>query len=383
MTFAGPELLWWLLAAPVAAWVAAWAWRRRLAADAAWAGRGLWDRLRPGWRPRRLAVSVVALALAVAAIATALARPRWGAVDTEVERTGVDVVLVLDSSLSMNARDVIPSRLGVAETLVRRLVREMPGNRVALVQAEGEGVVLAPLTLDGAVIDLLLDAVEPGSLPVPGTELAPALATALDLFDGTGEKHRVAILLTDGEDHGAGLGEVLARMKAANVAVHVLGVGTPEGAPLPLPGGPGSGGTGRLGGLLGRSDGMKRDEAGDVVISRLDEPLLESIAEETGGVYLRATGPAIDLAPLREQIDAMEKTTYESDMVTTEAERFQWPLALAAGALLVHLLVGPFAPLRRAGARFAATPWRARRAATLTEPGALPGTASARREVAA
>ena len=362
MTFATPELLWLLLAAPAAAWVAAWAWRRRLAADAAWAGRGLWDRLRPGWRPRRLAVTVVLLAVAVAGVTAALSRPRWGAVETEVERTGVDVVFVLDSSLSMNARDVLPSRLGVAETLIRRLVREMPGNRVALVQAEGEGVVLAPLTLDGAVVDLLLDAVEPGSLPVPGTELAPALAAALELFDATGDKHRVAVLLSDGEDHGAGLDEVLDRLAAANVAVHVVGVGTPEGAPVPVPGGGADDGRG---GLFGRRDGMKRDESGAVVISRLDEPLLEGIAAETGGLYLRAGGPALDLAPLRQRIDAMEKTSFESDTLTTEEERFQWPLALAAAALLAHLVAGPFAHRRPARA------WR-RRARRRTRPAAVP-----------
>ena len=380
MTFAARELLWLLLAVPAAAWVAAWAWRRRLAADAAWAGRGLWDRLRPGWRPRRLAVSVALGVLAVAGVAASLSRPRWGAVETEVERTGVDVVFVLDSSLSMNARDVVPSRLSVAETLIRRLVREMPGNRVALVQAEGEGVVLAPLTLDGAVIDLLLDAVEPGSLPVPGTELAPAFAAALELFDATGDKHRVAVLLSDGEDHGAGLDEVLDRLSAANVAVHVLGVGTPEGAPLPLPGGAGDEPRGPL---FGRRDGMKRDESGDVVISRLDEPLLEGIAAATGGVYLRAAGPALDLAPLRRRIDAMEKTSFESDTLTTEEERFQWPLALAAAALLVHLVAGPFAHGRPSRARLGPARRHGRTAAAPAAVQAPGGAPPAREEAAA
>jgi len=378
VTFAAPTLLWLLVAVPLAAWVAAWAWRRRLAADAAWAGRGLWDRLRPGWRPRRLAVSAALVALAVAGVAGSLARPRWGAVETEVERTGVDVVFVLDSSLSMNARDVVPSRLTVAETLIRRLVREMPGNRVALVQAEGEGVVLAPLTLDGAVIDLLLDAVEPGSLPVPGTELAPAFGAALELFDATGDKHRVAVLLSDGEDHGAGLDETLDRLSAANVAVHVLGVGTPEGAPVPLPGAGGDRGGG--GGLFGRRDGMKRDASGDVVISRLDEPLLEGIAAETGGVYLRATGPALDLAPLRRRIDAMEKTSFESDVLTTEEERFQWPLALAAAALLAHLVAGPFAHRRPSRVRRGRTARRRAPAADSAVGPPVPSQARPRRE---
>ena len=110
-------------------------------------------------------------------------------------------------------RDVAPSRLFVAKALVRRMVRALPGNRVGLVQAEGTGVVLAPLTLDGGVLDLLLDTVEPGSLPTPGTELAPGLETALRLFGEESEKHRVLVVLSDGEDHGGGVNERIALLK--------------------------------------------------------------------------------------------------------------------------------------------------------------------------
>ncbi|HMB52572.1 MAG TPA: VWA domain-containing protein, partial [Thermoanaerobaculia bacterium] len=257
MDFAAPGLLWLALAAPAAALVAALLWRRRLAADAAWAARGLWDRLLVTYSRHRLALSVTLLAVAVAGTALALARPRWGGVEQEVERRGVDVVFVLDSSLSMSARDVVPSRLGVAESVIRTLVRQMPGNRVALVQAEGSGVVLTPLTLDGAVIDLLLDAVEPGSLPKPGTELAPSLDSALELYAETGPEHRVLVLLSDGEDHGGRLDAEVERLRREGVVVIAIGVGTLPGAPIPLPR------------VAGRRDDYKRDDAGDVVISRL------------------------------------------------------------------------------------------------------------------
>lgn len=338
-TFAVPDLLWLALAAPLAAAaLAAWLWRRRLEAGAAWAARGLWDRLLPGYDRRRLTVSVLLLALAVLGTSLALARPRWGSEEREVERRGVDVVFVLDSSLSMAARDVPPDRLTVAETLVRRLVHDMPGNRVALVQAEGRGQVMTPLTLDGAVVDLLLDAVEPGSLPEPGTELAPALAAALELFADTGREQRVMVLLTDGEDHGGRLETTVERLRREGVTVHAVGVGTPQGAPIPLPEAPS--------GRFRRSDPYKRNEAGDVVISQLGEAALERIAADTGGVYLRATGAAADLAPLVERIREMAARTLESDTVNTLEERFQWPLGLAAGALLLHLAGGPF---RRTG----------------------------------
>jgi Ca-activated chloride channel homolog len=332
MTFAVPNLLWLALLAPLAAAVAMGLWRRRLAADAAWAARGLWNRLLPAFAPRRLTLSVATLALAVLGASFALARPRWGSGEQKVERKGVDVVFLVDSSLSMGARDAAPSRLFVAKSLVRRMTRDMPGNRVGLVQTEGNSVALAPLTLDAGVIDLLLDAIDPGSLPTPGTELAPGVETALRLFGEGSEKHRVLVLLSDGEDFGGGLESEIAKLKDEGVAVFAVGVGTPQGGTVPIPG----------------TSELKRDEEGTVVVSQLHEDVLEKLARATGGEYLRATSAAADPAPIVRKIDRLEKRTIESQSLSTLEERFQWPLALAALALLVYLAVGPFTPEAKA-----------------------------------
>lgn len=335
MSFADSRLLWLALLAPLAAAAAAWLWRRRLAADAAWASRGLWDRLLGTYRPRRIALSVAALALAVAGTALALARPRWGESEQKIERKGVDIVFLLDSSLSMAAQDVPPSRLYVAKALIRRMAEALPGNRVALVQAEGTGMVLAPLTVDGAVLDLLLDTVEPGSLPTPGTELGPALTTVLGLFGEESGKHRVLVVLSDGEDHGGGIAAQADRLREAGVAVHAFGVGTPQGAYLPLPGSPGE---------------IKRDEGRRPVLSKLHEEDLESLARATGGLYLRATTAAANPAAVISRIERMEGRTIEAESLNTRAERFQWPLAAAVAALLLYLAVPPFAPAGERGA---------------------------------
>ncbi|MFL6260098.1 MAG: VWA domain-containing protein [Thermoanaerobaculia bacterium] len=331
MTFGAPSLLWLLPLAPAAAAAAVWLWRRRLAADAAWASRGLWSRLLPAFAPRRLTLSVAALALAVLGASFALARPRWGSGEQKVERRGVDVVFLVDSSLSMGAVDTPPSRLFVAKSLVRRMVSDMPQNRIGLVQTEGDSLVLSPLTPDGAVIDLLLDAVDPGSLPTPGTELAPGVETALRLFGQGGEKHRALVIVSDGEDFGGGLDSEISRLKENGVIVYALGVGTTQGATVPIPGNPAE---------------VKRDQDGSVVISRLHEETLERLARATGGDYLRATSAAADPRPVLKRIDRLERRTIESQSLSTLEERFQWPLALAALALLVYLGVGPFLPER-------------------------------------
>jgi Ca-activated chloride channel family protein len=326
MIFAAPRLLWLAGLAPLAALAAAVLWRGRLAADAAWAARGLWNRLLPTYRPGRLRLAVACLAVAVLGSALALARPRWGGGQQKVERRGVDVVFLLDSSLSMAAPDVPPSRMFVAKALVRRMAQAMPGNRVGLVQTEGEGLVLAPLTLDGAVLDLLLDTVEPGSLPRPGTELAAGIDSALRLFGRESEKHRALVILSDGEDHGGGLDSALARLKESGVVVYALGIGTPEGSTLPVPG------------------GAKRDAHGNIVISRLHEEVLEALTRGTGGHYLRAGSVATDPAPILARLDRLEKRSLESETVATFEERFQLPLGLAVASLLLLLATGPFAP---------------------------------------
>jgi Ca-activated chloride channel homolog len=327
MKFADSPLVWLALLAPVAAAAAAWLWRRRLAADAAWASRGLWDRLLPAYVPGRLALSVLTLALAVLGASLALARPRWGGGQQKIERKGVDVVFLVDSSLSMGARDVDPSRLFVAKSLVRRMTRQMPENRVGLVQTEGDGVVLAPLTLDGAVLDLLLDTIDPGSLPTPGTELASGFEAALRLFGEGRERHRALVILSDGEDHGGGIETEIGRLREEGIVVFAFGVGTLAGAKVPIP---------------GAADAYKQDADGSFVLSRLGEEVLEKVARATGGSYLRVTSAAADPAPILRRIDRMEKRTIESQTVSTEEERFQWPLTLAVLALLLHLGVGPF-----------------------------------------
>lgn len=331
MKLAAPEWLALLLLLPVVALLGGFVYRRRLRAATSFAARGLWANLFPGHHPSRLWASVLALALAAFFGGLTLTQPRWGQSEQQIERHGVDVVFVLDTSLSMATTDLPPNRLFVGQTLVRRMVQALPGHRVALVQAEGDGVVMVPLTADAAVIELVLDAVLPGSLPTPGTELAPAIDRALALFGKDSNKHNVLVLLSDGEDHGSGIDGAITKLKERGVTVHTVGVGTLEGKPLEVP---------------AEAPGLpmqyKRDEEGNVVVSRLIEKGLEALASQTGGLYLRATSAATDLTPIVERIGAMEHKSFGSETISTLEERFQWPLALAIVFLVLHLLIGPF-----------------------------------------
>lgn len=327
MRLGSPLLLWLLALAPLAALGSWWVLRRRAADEAAWVSRGLWPRLRAGGFARPAAFALLP-ALALLATAAGLARPRWGERVETVERQGVDVVFVLDTSRSMAVVDVTPSRLWVAQSLLRRLVAALPGNRMALVQAEGTGVVLAPLTVDAAAIDLVLDGVEPGSAPVAGTRLGPALERALALFPEGGQKHRAMVVLSDGEIHGESVAAIAERLREAGVVVHAVAVGTASGGPVP------DGASGQA---------YKRDRQGRVVVSQLDTAPLAQLASATGGELLLAAAAAADPAPIAARIREMEGRAVDDEVVTTLAERFQWPLALAAAALLAALVWTPYA----------------------------------------
>jgi len=214
------------------------------------------------------------------------------------------------------------------------MVAAMPGNRVALVGAEGVGVVLSPLTVDGAVIDLLLDAAEPGTLPVPGSRLAPALERALALFPEGGDTHPVMVVVSDGEVHGEDLSKAVERLEAAGVIVHAIGVGTRHGAPIPLPGPAGE---------------VKRDARGEVVITRLEPAGLERLASATGGLWLEAGGATADPAPVIESIAGLRGRRLDTTTLATLEERFQWPLGLAVAALLAGLALGGHGARRARG----------------------------------
>jgi Ca-activated chloride channel family protein len=327
MNFANPTALLLLLLVPAAVGGALWVWRVWERSTAAWVGRGLWPRLVTGLDRRRRAVSITLLGVAIGATAVALAEPRWGLVLQEVAPRGADVVFVVDSSRSMAAEDVRPSRLAVARGLVRQMLDALPGVPVGLVQAEGDGVSLAPLSLDTALVGMLTASLESGTLPQPGTALAPALTRAYQLFRA-GEGERVVVLLSDGEDHRGGVREVAERLAQTGVVVHTLGIGTAAGSRI----------------ALERADGETdwiRDRDGQPVLSRLQEIPLRELAEITGGRYHAVARADFDPAPLVREILAAEGGRRTVATIERQRPRFQWALVVAAAALAGLLFWGP------------------------------------------
>ena len=266
MIFENPLWLLGLLALPLIAAIEAWLTRIDRDRAARLVARPLWSRVlrRPAehWRYLRLGLVM----LGAAGLTLALARPQWGIVREKVEREGVDVVLLLDTSGSMATEDVPPNRFFLARQALAALISRLEGDRFALVAFEGEAYPLVPLTLDADALGLFLDTMEPGIVPSPGTSLGSGLAKGLDLFVDKERRNKVMVLVSDGEDLEGDVEEAVRRAKEAGVIVHTVGVGTESGQPVPDfdPD--------------GRLIGFKHDPSGTAVVSRLNMQTLETIA---------------------------------------------------------------------------------------------------------
>jgi Ca-activated chloride channel family protein len=334
MIFASPAWLYGLLGLPAVVWLALWLAGRDRERLSRLVSRPLWGRvvLRPGGRWQL--VRLVLVVLGAAFVLVALARPQWGIVREKVEREGVDVVLLLDTSGSMATPDVAPSRFFLARQALLQLVSRLSGDRFALVAFEGEAYPLVPLTLDADALSLFLETVEPGIVPAPGTSLGVGLAKGLSAFVDKERRNKVMVLVSDGEDLEGDVDEAIRRAKAAGVVVHTVGVGTEAGQPVP-----------ELD-KDGRVTGYKRDADGNPVVSRLHMQTLEAIARGTGGRAFRITPADTSLSGLAAAIEGMEQKTLAREYTYRRKERFQGPLALGLGLLAAALLL-PLPPLGR------------------------------------
>lgn len=338
MTFDHPHLLWLAVALPVLLGVGVWGYvrRRRLALQALGESRVL-ARLGAMGLDTFAAGRLSMVAVAAAALGVALAGPRWGLVAVEDQRQALDLVLALDVSKSMLALDVEPSRLERERTLARRLLQELPADRIGLVAFAGRAYTLSPMTIDHGALQLYLDALEPEIVSQGGSSLSAALHQATDLTRGAPDAlPGVVVLITDGEalEDESEVNAAASRARSLGVVVHTVGIGSVAGAPVP-----------ERDPITREVTGYKRGPDGEVVISRLGEPLLRRIAERTGGRYVRPGQPG-EVERLLATLKGLDRSEVEGERRIERRQRYAWFVALALLLLAVDAVAA-----RRAGAR--------------------------------
>ncbi|KAA3618046.1 MAG: VWA domain-containing protein [Calditrichaeota bacterium] len=257
----------------------------------------------------------------------ALARPQIGTKLEEVQREGVDIIVAVDVSLSMHAKDIAPSRLEKAKHEVGTLIKQLAGDRVGIVAFAGDAFLHCPLTLDYGAAKLFLDALDPGVIPDPGTAIDRAMQVALNSFDQKERKYKVLILITDGENHGADLKPLTEQAEREGVVIHTVGIGSPEGVPIPLEN------------EYGIQVGFKQDKSGTTVMTKLDELTLEKISLQTGGKYFRASSSEDELGQIYSAVTKMEKKDLGAVKFTQYEDRYQIFLFIALLVLLLEILV--------------------------------------------
>lgn len=334
MSFQYPELLWLVLALPAAVALGVWSWtRRRRAAARALGSAPLLERLGAGDLTHFPWQRLVLLILAAGALGVAAAGPRWGLESVEEGGLSADLVLALDVSRSMLAEDASPDRMERQRLLARRIVRELPGDRIGLVAFAGRSYALTPLTSDHGAVNLYLDALDPDIVSQGGSSLSTAIRQAADLARGPEDAGRgVVVLVSDGEalEERDAVLEAADRAARVGIAVHTVGVGTRQGAPVPARPAPD-----------GSVDGYTRSPDGEIVISRLDEDLLKEVARRTGGRYLWL-GDAGATDALVGTLQGLDRAEGEAVTGVRERSRHAWFVLLALVLLAADGLVrGP------------------------------------------
>lgn len=264
----------------------------------------------------------IMLLAAVLFLSLAAAKPQLGTHMEMMKREGVDIIIAVDVSKSMDAQDVKPgpiSRLEKAKQQIRSLITpdRLRGDRVGLVAFAGEAFTQCPLTLDYTAARMFLDVIDSDIIPTPGTAIGEAIRKGTQGFIREERKHKAMILLTDGEDHDTDPLGAADEARKQGIRVYTVGIGNPEGEPIPIYN------------KRGERVGFKKDADGSVIISKMDETTLEKIALSTGGRYYRASPSELELDKIYDDISKMEKKELEGKMLLQYDDRFQWPLALA------------------------------------------------------
>ena len=275
------------------------------------------SRVRPNVKFSILMVALVLLILAAA-------RPQYGQREQTVKRQGIEAIIALDISNSMLAEDVAPCRLDRAKQMLSKMIDQMVDDKVGLVVFAGEAYTQLPITCDYVSAKMFLNSITPDLIKTQGTAIGAALNTAIQSFGSEEtDASRAIILITDGENHEDDAAAVAARAKEMGIKVMVVGIGKPEGSPIPIPG----------------TNNFRKDRQGNVVVSRLNEDMCREIAKAGNGIYVRCDNTNTAMRALQKEIDTLATTEIETKVYTEYNEQFQSFVLVALLLLVIDFFI--------------------------------------------
>lgn len=329
LVFANDFFLWFLLLVPVIpiAYGIGRVFRKRRVCRLG--DEELVRELMPSYSPAKGWVRIILFDLAFFFFILGLARPQIGAKLSERETRGAEIMICLDVSNSMLARDYSPNRLERAKLAISRMVEKLQDDRIGLIVFAGSSFVQLPITADYVSAKMFLNNIDTGSVPVQGTAIGDAILTAAKSFSVQSEKSRAIVVITDGENHEDDPVDA-ARQAAENGArVYTIGVGSQQGQPIPVNG------------------ELLKDKDGNIVVSRLDEVTLQQVARAGNGAYVHAGNDEFGLNPIIEDLRRLEDEKFNSVVFEEYNEQYMYFFAIALVLFVIEMLVGERKPKRR------------------------------------
>ncbi len=322
--FAHVEMLWLLAVVPVAIAAYIWHTRRKRRQLKEFGDEELMRELMPNASRVKPTVKFSLLMTALTLLIFAAAQPQYGTKEQTIKRQGIEVMFALDISNSMLAEDVAPNRLDRAKQMLSKLIDKMDDDKVGLVVFAGDAFVQLPITADYVSAKMFLQGIQPDLIKTQGTAIGSAITTCVRSFGDTeSEASRVIILITDGENHEDDAKQAASQAKEKGIEVIVVGIGKPEGSPIPVPG----------------TNNFMKDRQGNVVVSKLNEEMCKEIAIAGGGMYVRCDNTNTAMRAVQKEIDTLAKSEIETKVFTDYNEQYQSFVLIALLLLVIDFFI--------------------------------------------
>ena len=322
--FAHPDLLYLLLIIPLLLVFYVVMEKRKKRDISKFGNPELLATLMPLRSPRREAMKFALILIALFFVVVGVAGPQFGSKLQQVKREGIELIIALDVSNSMLAEDIKPNRLEAAKQAISRMTDKLDEDKVGLIVFAGDAYVQLPITTDYSSAKLFLSGINTDIVPIQGTAIGAAINLAASSFTPETEASKAIIVITDGENHEDDAVAAARAAREKGIYVHTIGMGLPQGAPIPE---------------KGQNGQYMEDAQGNVVISKLDEGTLREIAKVGEGLFVRASSTNVGLNTLLDEIDRMDKTLLEEQVFSDYAEKYQYFLLLALLFVLIDFMV--------------------------------------------
>lgn len=324
--FGNPEYLYLLLIIPVLIVLFALAQYYKKKALDKFGELNVIEQLMPFVSKSRPVLKFVFLSIAIVSIVFALSDPQFGSKLEKVKRKGAEIIIALDVSNSMLAEDIKPNRLERAKQAISKLIDNMENDRIGLIVFAGDSYIQVPVTSDFSAAKMFLSSINTNIVSKQGTAIGSAIDLAMNSFTPENEMEKALIIITDGENHEDDAVKAAELAHEKGISVHTIGMGSPQGAPIPLQKGYGQ-------------TVFQRDNDGNTVISKLDQGMLQKISSAGGGIFIRANNTQTGLNKLFERINKMEKKEMEERVYTDFEHRFQYLLGIALFFILLDIII--------------------------------------------